>query len=151
MQHTFVGWHMKKLIIAALLIMMTQAYASQWQCEIFRINVKNDTPSTCYLIQRTINSGKVYKLQPYKIKPGTTATQFEVVENNHEQVSVVLTYECADNHTITLLSSKGRCWYQNTGKIEGIITKANNLNAVFSSKEGSYLIPQPGSILWTIS
>ena len=142
---------MKKLIIAVLLIMVTQAHASEWQCEIFRINIKNDTPSTCYLIQRTINSGKIYKRQPYKIKPGTTVTQFEVAETHHKPVSVVFTYECADNHTITLLSSKEHCYYQNSGKIKGIIVKTTNLNAVFSSKEGSYLSPQPGSILWTIS
>jgi hypothetical protein len=141
---------MKKLIVALLLSIITQVHASGG-CESFRIHIKNDTPATCYLIQRSVISGVIYKRQPYKIKPGTTVAQFEVTEHLHRPITVKLTYECANQQTITLISSKDRCYYANPGKVDGKVLKANNLTAVFSSKEGSFFSQQSGSILWTLS
>lgn len=140
---------MKKLLAALLLCMGTQADASI--CGIFKISVKNDTPSTCYLVQRTVKSGVITKHQSYKIKPGFTMTQFELEEKDHQSPGIIITYECSENQTITLLSTKQSCTYQNGGKIEGIIVKADHLNAVFTSNEGNYFLKKPGLIQWIIS
>lgn len=142
---------MKKIMTVLLLSIITQVSAAQGGCKLFRIYVKNDTPNSCYLIKRSVSSGLIYKHQSYKIKPGTTVAQFEINEDRHLPIRVELTYECGSQQSITLLSSKERCSYQNSGKIEGKIVKVNNMTGVFSSKEGSYFGTQSGSILWTLS
>jgi hypothetical protein len=139
---------MKKFAVVLLFGLVNQAHASM--CQLLRITVKNDTPSACYLIQKSVQSGNIYKKQPYKIRPGATVTQFEVFEGNRRPASILMTYECSENHSITFLSSKSECFYRG-GRIEGMIVKANNLTAVYTANEGSYFSEKAGSIHWTIS
>lgn len=140
---------MNKLIIALLWCVSLQVHASF--CESFKISVKNDTPSTCYLTQRTLKSGVIYKRQPYKIKSGATVTQFELNDTYEEGSSIEVTYECSDTSSITLMSSKKRCTAVSQAQIVGAVVKATGLNAIFTITEGSYFSQKPGFINWTIS
>lgn len=148
LKQNYAGWQMNKLIVALLGCVSLQAHASL--CESFKISVKNDTPSTCYLTQRTLKSGVIYKRQPYKIKSGATITQFELTDAFKHGSSIEFTYECSDTSSISLLSSKEGCTVSGA-QIEGAVVKAIGLNAVFTKIDGSYFSQKPGSINWTIS
>ncbi len=139
---------MKKAIVALLLSICAQAYAES-ACTILKISVKNDSPSTCYLIQRQIKSGTIYRRQLYRIAPGAKVTQFEMLQGRKMPASILLTYECGENHTISFLSTKDACFISTPGKVEGRIVSATNMDAVFTTSEGGYL--KPGSIDWVIS
>lgn len=140
---------MKRIIIALLLCLGTQAYATM--CQNLKVSIKNDTPSTCYLIQKNIKSGNIIKRQPYKVKSGTTIIQFEAEESKKQPINILLTYECGEDHTITLLSSKELCRLSSSGKIHGLIVKSTNLSAVSSITESGFYNSKPNNILWTIS
>lgn len=141
---------MKGIMTVLLLCLGTQAYAISI-CQTLKISIKNDTPSNCFLIQKVIKSGTITKRQPYKIKSGATTMQFEVDETKRQAISVLLTYECGDDKTITLLSSKEACGFNNRGKVQGVLVKSSNLSAVSSISDTSYYSSKPSNILWTIS
>lgn len=139
---------MKKIIIALLLCLGGQAYATF--CQSLKISIKNDTPSTCYLIEKNIKSGNITKRQPYKVKSGTTILQFEA-EEKKSPINILLTYECGEGHNITLLSSKEVCRLSSSGKIQGTIVKSTNLTAVSTILESGFYNSKPNNIIWTIS
>lgn len=140
---------MKKIVLALLLCIGTQAHASM--CQNLKLSIKNDTPSTCYLIKKSIQSGAIVKRQPYKIKSGTTIVQFEAEESKKQPIQITLTYECGENHTITLFSTKGVCILSNYGKINALVIKSNDLTAIPTITESSFYSSKPNQILWTIS
>ena len=148
LKQNFWGWQMSKLIVVLLGCVSLQAQASL--CESFKISVKNDTPSSCYLTQRTLKAGTIYKRQPYKIKSGATVTQFELLDDYKHGASIEFTYECSNTSSISLRSSKEHCTVSGA-QIEGAVVKAIGLNAVFTRIDGSYFSQKPGSINWTIS
>ncbi|MGV3739701.1 MAG: hypothetical protein ACO1N3_00195 [Gammaproteobacteria bacterium] len=140
---------MKKIIIGLLLCLGSQAYATL--CQSLKISIKNDTPSTCYLIEKKIKSGNITKRQPYKVKSGTTIIQFEAEENKKQPINILLTYECGEGHNITLLSTKEVCGLSSSGKIQGTIVKSTSLTAVSTILESGFYNSKPNNILWTIS
>lgn len=99
---------MKKTLMGLLLIMNAVGYADNNACNNFKIIVKNDTPMTCYLAQRTVKSGTILRHEPYKLSPGLTSNQFEL-SGAFKSASISLTYECGDNQTITIFSEKSAC------------------------------------------
>lgn len=140
---------MKKIIIGLLLIIFSNAYATA-ACKILKVAVKNDSPSTCYLVERTIKSGSIHKRFLYRISPGVKITQFEILEGYKKPASILLTYECGDNRSISFLSTKDACVGNHAGKIEGTVVAATNMTAVFTTslEKGYYLA---NSIDWIIS
>ncbi len=145
---------MKPLLIIGLLMMSVQSHAKQWQCEMLKIYVKNDTPFPCYLIKRITRGGRIASHHPYKIKPGYTVLQFEAYEDDTftlpVPVDVELTYECGEQHHVSLRSTKDFCLYNDGGTIGASIVNAENLNAVSHKIVGSYFDLKPGCIRWTI-
>ena len=138
---------MKKLIIL-LLSISTQAYAISYPT--LRVSVKNDTPSSCYLVQKVVKSGMVTKQLPYKIKSGATNLQLEIEEIKKNQgISVLLSYECGDNRSISLLSTNSIISKRNT--TQGSIVKQMNLSAVSVVSDAGRYQYKPSAILWTIS
>jgi hypothetical protein len=141
---------MKKAIVAFLLTICAQTYALD-SCSVLRISVKNDSPSTCYLIERTVKSGIIYNHQLYKILSGSKVTQFEIANGKDKSASIQITYECGENHTVSFLSKKGACTFSNHGKVEGQLVNANNMTAVFTTTESSYISQKSALIDWIIS
>ncbi|MCX7091275.1 MAG: hypothetical protein NTU48_07495 [Legionellales bacterium] len=141
---------MKKAIVAFLLTICAQTYAVDG-CSILKVSVKNDSPSTCYLIERTVKSGSIHKRQLYRILSGSKVTQFEIAQAKNQSASIQVTYECGENHSVSFLSNKGACMFSNPGKVEGKLVNATNMTAVFTTTEGSYLSEKSALIDWIIS
>ncbi len=142
---------MKKTIYLILLLsLFTQTYAVS-NCDILKISIKNDSPTNCYLIKRSVKSGTIFRRQLYKISPGSKVTPFELQQGFKAPASIALTYECGEDHTITLLSTMSYCAYSRPGKVEGVIINKTNMDAVFTVKDGAYYSSKHGYIDWIIS
>lgn len=146
-----IGLTMKKCIFSFLLLsLFTQTYAAS-SYDMFKISIKNDSPNTCYIIKRTVSSGSISRRQLYKIASGSTTTQFELQQRHEAPATIIVTYECGEDHTITLRSSMSYCGYSRPGKVEGLVLKKTNMDAVFTVKDGAYYSNKSGYIDWIIS
>lgn len=149
---------MKKILIisvAALLACTAQAAfahsGDEIGCSTLHIQIANDTPTSCRLIDRKVIHGNMETSPPEAILSGDSS-RFDMVETL-KGPEVDLTYRC-NGKTITFKTQQNYCsiFTLGAGSIHTeVLSHDSGIHAKANSDMGSYIWSRPGQVSWTLS
>ncbi|MGV3740142.1 MAG: hypothetical protein ACO1N3_02470 [Gammaproteobacteria bacterium] len=123
----------------------------------FKINIKNNTPETCFLTHKNLFHGHISKFMPLpeKILSGTEHTFFIEETGLSATTSISLTYLCGGLHSISFLSSREKPLISSEDIITGQILTAVDMDAIFEVEHGTtyggLFSGKHGTISWILS
>lgn len=143
-------------MLGALLFWGQTAFAEDYpvnECSKLSILLVNTTPNTCKLIHQKLIHGFIINTShvPGYIPAGTTAPELDLQESAIFGPEIQLTYQCGDNDNkrITFTTKQGLCLL-GAGSIIGQISDRKNMDAEYSTREGSWFWSQHGTISWAL-
>lgn len=157
---------MYKIVVAMLLgaVMYSEiSLAEKVSVNDFRIKLKNNTAYDCVLQKQQIIYGTVKDNVPEVIFRGETSSFIMKEYGYYKETTdlfdgyltdalILLTYQCGDNQSISLLSHKAPlAKYIRERLIRGIILASNNLTASFATKYPSVYYGRPSEIVWVLN
>ncbi|HVT62911.1 MAG TPA: hypothetical protein VHD33_05425 [Legionellaceae bacterium] len=158
---------MKKIlftILACLAFLSNVTYAKEPSVFDFVISLKNDSANDCVLKKQQIIYGRLTKgtVVPEVLFRGQTMSfmmrkhgyykeKSDYTTGNLFDAQILLTYECGDNETITLMSHRIMKEAGADRRIRGVILDQNHLDATFTTSKPSVFTQSPSKIDWVIT
>lgn len=147
------------LFIGMLQSTLSYAWIVQDQCTNLKIQIINNSQSSCHLRNSLLISG-VKVLQsaaPETIPSGETSSWFVLSENDSQStdfygdpIHLYMQYECGDGKMVTFISQKDKC-RRSTAIVNGMVISEYNMNTSFELSDGSMRNYTPGIIQWTFA
>ena len=139
-------------IICILLCSALQAFADNLskcpEALLFEVSIKNNTSSSCTVIQQTVRRGYLEKNYATTILSQDEQPVISIRDFTFQGSDVVLSYQCGDNQFATI-ESEHNIWAMNQNDIKGWIWSLTGIDASYETQRSS--CDQPTKIVWTLS